>query len=133
MQPIELDKRTKELLKDEIQPFKRLEDTEGNKVIHAVQLNENRIKSLELLTNKKIENIELNDYVSFENNETSKIPQNDFEQQFKPFASKETAVLAEQIRKLSESRGTHPAAALAEKQTQTQKQDQKQKRGVQNR
>jgi hypothetical protein len=115
MQPIKLDKRTEELLKDDITPFKSITENEGVKVIHAVQLNQQRIQSLELLTNKKISNITTNDYVSFIDDKTLKSTKSEFENKFKPFASKETQILAEHVRKLSEERKIdHPAAILAE-------------------
>ncbi len=130
MEQINIDNSTAKLLKDEITPFKRVEGMEGNKVVHAVKLNESRMKSIELLTNKKLDNISLNDYISFDNETTFKTPEIEFEEQFKPFASKENELLADRVRKLSESRGVHPAAALAEKQKD--KHEQKQKRGFRN-
>lgn len=127
MEQIKIDDSTAKLLKDEITPFKRIEDTDGTKIVHAVQINESRKKSIELLTNKQLDNISVNDYISFDNKTAFKSSEAEFEEQFKPFASKENELLAARVRKLSETRGVHPAAALAEKQDN--KSEQKQKRG----
>jgi len=129
MEQINIDNSAAKLLKDEIKPFKRIEDTGETKIVHAVQVNSNIKDSINLLTNKPLENISPNDYVSFDNKSVFKYSQEEFENKFKPFFSKENERLASKVRELSK-RESHPASLLAEEPKD--KKDPKQKRGFRN-